>query len=123
MLTFGQIVAGLPRLTPLMRRSMYVGAAIVQSRGQWTRVGPTWITEYGWLTIGPGAANWGTTQGLAELAMSAVPKTTWHAIGVSGPTSPNIAFHVLPLALAAPNMQIVRALTEEADQWMMEEES
>lgn len=80
-------------------KSVYLGPCVVQAPGGWTRVGPTWQTPVGWVIVGPGIANWGTTQGLAELASASTAKPKLHALGVAVTPDPNIVYAMVPDAI------------------------
>ncbi len=115
-LTLAKMLAGAPRVEAQIKdaRTVYAGPCVVQAPGGWTRVGPTWITPVGWVVAGPGAASWGTTQGLAQLASEGTATPTWHAVGIAIAPAPNVVYAVLPDALASKAMETVRGLTEEA---------
>ena len=87
-----------PRVLALVTRpeSEYLGVCVVQAPAAWTRLGPTWVTPRGWVVVGRGLSRWGTTQGLAELAISTVPKIEWHAVGVAITPAPNVVFACTP---------------------------
>ena len=89
--------------------TIYLGPCVVQSPGAWTRVGPTWIIPgVGWLSIGPGAREWGTKEGLAELASRATANPSWHAEGVSITKDPTVAFACTEQALSSDPMKIIK---------------
>ena len=90
----------------LLSESRYLGPCVVQCPGAWTRIGPTWVhPNLGWICLGPGVANWGTTMGLAELATLGTAKPNWHASGV-GISSPNVSFVMTHRAIDAyPDIQ------------------
>ena len=114
----GQLLDGAPRYRALIEQesSKYMGPCVVQTPGAWTRVGPTWlIPGVGWLVVGPGAANWGTKKGLAELATDVTPSPTWHAIGLAISPDPNLVFAVVEEVLRSPAMTEVAALAVEAE--------
>lgn len=106
------------RIAALLRRAttFYMGPCCVNASGGWTRVGPTWdVPGYGWIVWGPGAERWGTTMGLAELAVLGSAKPKWHASAwVSAPKS-NAAFHMEELALESSYMIEVRAMADAVD--------
>lgn len=116
--TVNDYLAAAPRVAALLRRPgvIYVGAAVVQSPGAWTRVGPTWLVPgIGWVTIGAGARDWGTKSGLAELATANTAKPTWHAEGISVSPTPNEVFAGTPDALGSGPMSRIAELTAQAD--------
>lgn len=119
-LRFAGLLAGAPYYAAMIRRAEYLGPCVVQAPAAWCRVGPTWrdpVTGC-WLCVGPGAAMWGTSEGLAELSTSTAPRPTWHAVGASLEPAPNICFAVLADVLAADHMTSVRELSEGAAEWI-----
>jgi hypothetical protein len=107
-----------PRVAAALSRpgTIYYGACVVQTPGAWTRVGPTWLVPgLGWVTVGLGVRQWGTTAGLAELASQPTAKPTWHARGVSVVPAPNLVFAVTSQALASEYMVDVASMTRDAD--------
>jgi len=95
----------------------YYGPCISNAAGRWTRIGPTWRTQHGWVTVGPVVPDWGTRNGLGELAVSSEPNPRYHEVAAALVDS---VFQVLACiegskALDAPR---VRELTAEADQLM-----
>jgi len=70
----------------------------------------------GWVCIGPGACNWGTSMGLAELATCSGPTPEWHAQGVAISPAPNIVFLVCGAALETGHMAQIVELCELAEQ-------
>lgn len=109
-----------PRITRLLERpdTQYMGACIVQAPGAWTRMGPTWLVPgVGWVVIGPGVANWGTTSGLAQLATDpAACSPQWHTVGVAICPAPNLVFAATADSLAATQLaEVARLVVEVAD--------
>lgn len=84
---FTRFLAQMPAVRTLIDDALYLGCALVQSDGAWTRQGPTWWSraERCYVTLGVGVAHWGTTQGLAELAADTDGRTNpiYHAAGLS----------------------------------------
>lgn len=84
---FTRFLAQMPAARTLINDAMYIGCAIAQSDGAWTRQGPTWWSrsERCFITVGLGVANWGTKHGLAELATATDGAATpsYHALGLS----------------------------------------
>jgi hypothetical protein len=100
--TVWELLADVPRVERLVKlpSSIYVGPALVQAEGGWTRCGPTWVVEHiGWVCVGPGVHRWNTTQGLAEIATYGCAGTTWHADGVIASPRPHIVLFVTQRAL------------------------
>ena len=93
---------------PILADAEYIGVTVLNAPGGWTRVGPTWRTRHGYLVYGPGAARWGTTLGLAELASAPTAKPTWHATGWALCPAPNILYLVAEVALGSKAMGPVR---------------
>ena len=82
-------------------QSTYWGVCVMQAPGGWTRVGPTWhIRDHGWVTVGPGAGQWGTKSGLAELASAATATPKMHASGAVLSPQPNLVIPCTPEAVA-----------------------
>jgi len=107
-----------PRVKAALKRPgvIYMGPCVVQAPGAWTRVGPTWLVpNVGWITVGPGARQWGTTQGLAELASEDTAKPTWHSLGISIVPDPHLVFAMQEGGLKSSYMSDVRQLSEEVD--------
>jgi len=116
--TLAELLGQAPRYAALIAAegTRYMGPCVVQAAGAWTRVGPTWLVPgVGWLVIGPGAANWGTKKGLAELATEPGPAPTWHAAGLAIAPVPNLGFAMTADVLASTVMAEVAALTAEAE--------
>lgn len=114
-----ELLESVPRVLALVHdeTTEYIGPALVQAPGAWTRCGPTWLTKRGlWICVGPGVYDWGTTAGLAQLASSPDPKPKWHAHGVAIVPDPNIVFVVGANALTSPEMADVRAMTAAAEE-------
>lgn len=82
-----RLLDAMPSVREIIEGAKYIGCAIVQSDGAWTRQGPTWWSaqERLFVTLGVGVANWGTTRGIAELASGhdAKARPTYHAVGLS----------------------------------------
>jgi len=100
----------------LVREARYIGPCVAQMQSAWTRVGPTWHhPSDGWITVGPGAGNWGDGgRGLAELASGLTAKPTWHAAGCAIEPNPILLFLMTAETLALPVMTPVRELAEAA---------
>jgi len=104
------------RALRIIREAEYIGPCVVQSPGAWTRVGPTWIhPRHGWITVGLGAAEWGTSAGLAELASASTAKPRWHCSGTSVSPEPNIVFFCTEAALGSELFGEVMELTKQAE--------
>ena len=117
-ITVESMLASVPRVKAALNRSgvEYMGPCVVQSPGAWTRVGPTWIVPgIGWVTVGLGVCQWGTTAGLAELASQPTATPKWHALGISISPAPNLVFAVTVQALESPNMADVARFAQEVD--------
>jgi len=98
-------------LSELSDQALYLGSCIVQAPGAWTRVGPTWLDRerlQAWVVVSIGAARWGTSEGLAQLATSVDCKPQWHAPGTAIVPLPNLAFLIEPHVLQAEHMAPVR---------------
>lgn len=110
---------GLPRLEAFLREAVYIGPCVVQSPGAWTRVGPTWYdrTTRVWVTIGPGAAQWNTTSGIAQLALDPNVSPSWHETGVSLSPEPNLVFVMHPNTLTGKAFDTIRELADTAERW------
>jgi len=84
---FRRFLAAVPAARTLINDALYIGCALAQSDGAWTRQGPTWWSnaERCFITVGVGVANWGTKKGLAELASATdgEAKPHYHALGLS----------------------------------------
>lgn len=115
--TVASLLEQAPRIARILEMPgvVYLGACIVQAPGAWSRVGPTWrVPNMFTIVIGPGLARWGTTKGLAELAVAAADcKPEWHAMGIAICETPNIVFAITAKALAAKVMSEVATLAAE----------
>lgn len=107
------------RVLALLAGAEYVGCCIVQSPGAWTRLGPTWVhPTHGWITVGVGVRDWGTKEGLGELATSPNPSPEWHAPATAASPAPNAVFFVTAAALEPASRSMIRALLAAANAWM-----
>lgn len=79
-----------------MKRSLYIGVCIVQAKGGWSRLGPTWRTAIGFVVVGRGINSWGTTLGLAQLCVDTSCSPSWHAAAVAVAPEPNLVLAVAP---------------------------
>lgn len=108
-----------PRIERLLQGPdvIYLGPCVVQAPGAWTRIGPTWLVPgVGTLVIGPGLARWGTSQGLAQLAVDAAAcKPEWHAVAIAVTATPNIIFALTSASITAPCLASVAALAAEVE--------
>jgi hypothetical protein len=102
----------------LMRRiqhpeTTYYGVCVLAAPGSWCRVGPTWRLPDGvWAVVGPGVRNWGTTQGLAELASSSAPRPGWHAAAASLCPEPQLVFAAVAGSAAMTGPEVAELGTE-----------
>jgi len=95
--------------------TIYVGPTIVQAKGAWSRMGPTWLVPgVGWVCYGPGVDKWGTTQGLAELSSADSAKPSMHAVGWSIAPDPNIVFPMVEAAVNARGKDFIAMVAEGA---------
>lgn len=96
----------------------YMGTCVIQAPGAWTRVGPCWVVPgVGWVCYGPGVERWGTSKGLAQLAVDAACKPSLHATAWTTVPAPNLAFALESAALSAPYFREVKEAATAADEW------
>lgn len=106
-----------PRILKWLRDSSteYIGPCILDAPGAWTRCGPTWLTKGGiWLVYGPGVCEWGTTEGLAQLARDPQCTPQLHAVGVAMIPNPNLVFACTDSVL---DLLKIRELVKEAEEF------
>ncbi len=76
--TFAEIVGPWAYASIKGPNSVYLGICATHTTGSWTRAGLTWRVGDMLIVVGPGVAEWGTTQGLAELCVSRTAKPNYH---------------------------------------------
>lgn len=118
-----EIVCAPPaRLAAILRSPMasYLGPCVVNAKGGWTRIGPTWRVEgHGWVCWGAGVRVWNTTEGLAQLASDPnTPSPTWHAVGWATAEEPNVVFHMEDGAYKSNAMADIRVMTNSVEAWL-----
>jgi len=102
-----------------VRTGVYYGPCISNAPGRWTRIGPTWRTAHGWVTVGPVVADWGTRAGLGELAVSAEPNPRYHDVAAALVDS---VYQLVPCIQGSKSLDAprVKELAEEAEALMSE---
>lgn len=116
--TIDTLLSGLPEARRRkLNKENYIGVTVANYQGSWTRVGPSWKVDGELCCVGFGTRTWGTSRGLAQLATGLDAKPTWHACAFSA-AQVNLAFSVTQEVLNAPHMAEVKAITEEAIDWM-----
>lgn len=116
--TLARTLGECPRAARVLRdgRTEYLGVTIAQAPRAWSRMGPTWCDVRGrYWVLGPGVADWGTSQGLAELSVSTAPAAKWHAVGLVCCPSDTLLFAVEAEVVAARPQ--IAGLAAEAEAW------